>query len=195
VARPRRVGGADRVDPQLLAKFTSKIHVSGHGVEASGEWALPSAILPGVDRERYRRRQRRRAIIGWAAAALLVALIAAGVIFGGEAEKRVSVSGSAGLFSAEMTSRQYVAIHKGESESTVLMRLHDVGLLEDEVAESELLALFPPRPSGTVCSYWTLSDAPGHLVRLCFSDPEALLVQKAVAARGEGAERAPTTPI
>ena len=47
MTRARRVGGADRINPQLLAKFASKIRVSTHGVEASESGRWPSAILPG----------------------------------------------------------------------------------------------------------------------------------------------------
>jgi hypothetical protein len=145
---------------------------------------------PIVDRELYRRRQRRRAIIGWSAGAVVVALIALGAIFGGP-EKHRSISSSTALLSAEMTAEQYEAIHKGEDEAVVLTRLHAVGLPEDEVEDTRLLELFPPRPRHAICSYWTLSDAPGHLVRLCFGDPQGVLLQKAVAV-GD-ANPAPTT--
>jgi hypothetical protein len=145
-----------------------------------------------VDRELYRRRQRRRAIIGWATFALLVAAIALAAILGGESERSSSTSTpSVDLFSAEMTAEQYEAIHKGQAEAAVLTRLGNVGLQEDQVEESELLGLFPVRPEHSICSYWTLSDAPGHLVRLCFSDPQAVLLQKSVAAMGDA--QAPTT--
>jgi hypothetical protein len=144
-----------------------------------------------VDRDLYRRRQRRRAIIGWSTFGLIVALIALGVVFGSEAERQVTMTPAVELFGTEMTSGQYEAIHKGQSESSVLSHLGDVGLQEDEIEGSELLGLFPARPSGSVCSYWALSDAPDHLVRLCFSDPQGVLLQKSVAAKGEDA--APTT--
>jgi hypothetical protein len=173
-----------------LTKFASKIRVSTHGLEATEADPRPSAILPGVDRELYRRRQRRRAIVGWSTFALLVALVALAVIFGGESE-RSTMGPSVDLFAAEMTSEQYEAIHKGQAEAAVLTRLGNVGLQEDQVEESELLGLFPARPDHSICSYWTLSDAPGHLVRLCFSNPQSVLLQKAVAAAGEDA--APTT--
>ncbi len=187
--RARRVGGADRVDPQLLAKFASKIRVSTHGLDASEESRSPSAILPRVDRELYRRRQRRRAIIGWSTGALVVAGFVAAIVFGAGSETRTT--SLVDLFSSQMTSSQYEQIHKGESESLVLNRLGSVGLQEDEVEESKLLGVFPARPADSVCSYWTLSDAPGHLVRLCFSDPQGVLLQKSVAVGGQSA--APTT--
>lgn len=192
MTRPRRVGGADRIDPQLLAKFASKIRVSTHALEATEAGPRPSAILPGVDRQLYRRRQRRRAIIGWATFALLVAAVALAAIFGGGSE-RSTTGPSVDLFSAEMTAEQYEAIHKGQAEAAVLTRLGNVGLPEDQVEESELLGLFPAQPQHSICSYWTLSDAPGHLVRLCFSDPQAVLLQKSVAAAGE--DSAPTTLV
>jgi hypothetical protein len=144
-----------------------------------------------VDRELYRRRQRRRAIVGWSTLGLLVAAVALAAIFGGEGERPSSPTTSVGIFAAEMTSRQYEAIHKGEEETQVLFRLQSVGLQEDQVEGTGLLGLFPARPKGSTCSYWTLSDAPGHLVRLCFSDPQGLLAQKSVAVQGD--ERAPTT--
>ncbi len=98
-----------------------------------------------------------------------------------------------GIFGSEMTSRQYEALHKGEPETAVLLELHNVGVQEDQVEETKLLGLFPPQPDHSTCSYWTLSDAPGHLVRLCFSDPQGVLLQKAVAAEGEGTPRAEET--
>ncbi|HEX3736682.1 MAG TPA: hypothetical protein VHV53_04000 [Solirubrobacterales bacterium] len=143
-----------------------------------------------MDRGLYRRRQRRRAIIAWSVGCLVVALIALGVIFG-SVEKHRSISSSTDLFAAEMTAQQYTAIHRGESEVVVLTRIHHVGLPEAEVEDKQLLGLFPPRPDHAICSYWTLSDAPAHLVRLCFSDPQGVLLQKSVAAVGEDA--APTT--
>jgi hypothetical protein len=138
-----------------------------------------------VDRELYRRRQRRRAIIAWSVAVLVVAAGVVGVVFGSTGDHRQSFDGrSFQLFSSAMTFEQYEGIHKGDSESQVLMELQSVGLQEDEVQSDGLASLFPSAPPGTTCSYWTLSDAPGHLVRLCFSDPEGVLVQKSVAVSG-----------
>lgn len=189
--RPRRVGGADRIDPQLLAKVASKIRISGHGLEASEDRAVPSAILPLVDRDLYRRRQRRRAILAWSVAGLIVVGGVLGVIFGGEEERTTAIEvPSASIFGSAMTSQQYEALHEGETEAAVLQKLHNIGVQEDQVEEAKLLGLFPPRPDHATCSYWTLSDAPGHLVRLCFSDPQGVLLQKAVAAEGEGTPRA-----
>lgn len=143
-----------------------------------------------MDRELYRRRQRRRAIIAWSVAGLVVALFAVAVIFGEESEHSRPAP-AVDVFSSEMTSEQYEAIHKGEGESRVLQGLQNVGLQEDQVEGSQLPALFPPPPAHSVCSYWTLSDAPEHVVRLCFSDPQGVLLQKAVVAPGE--EAAPAT--
>jgi len=124
-------------------------------------------------------------MIAWSVAGLFVAGVALAVIFG-SVERRVAVSSlpPIHLFSSEMTSEQFEEIHKGESETAVLTRLRSVGLQEDQLESSELPSLFPPQPRHSTCSYWTLSDAPGHLVRLCFSDPEGVLLQKAVAVSG-----------
>jgi hypothetical protein len=168
-----------------LAKFASKIHVSTHLMEASESGRRPSAILRRVDRDLYRRRQRRRAIIAWSVAGCLVAVIALVAIFGGSEGAQSTTGGQpVQLFSSAMTAEQFEGIHKGESESTILSHLQSVGLQEDQVESSELPGLFPGRPRHTTCSYWTLSDAPGHLVRLCFSDPGGVLVQKSVAVSG-----------
>jgi hypothetical protein len=137
-----------------------------------------------VDRDLYRRRQRRRAIIAWSVAIFVVAAVALVAIFGDSDGGSSTAAPQVHLFSSEMTSDQYEGIHKGESMSKVLIRLHSVGLQEDQVEGSELPGLFPVRPEDSTCSYWTLSDAPGHLVRLCFSDPEGVLLEKSVAVSG-----------
>jgi hypothetical protein len=145
-----------------------------------------------VDRDLYRRRQRRRAIIAWSSVGLVTVLVGLVAIFGGNEGHQSTTAGRPfQLFSSEMTSQQFEAIHKGESESQVLLALQSVGLQESQVESSELSILFPARPQHSNCSYWTLSDAPGHLVRLCFSDPEGVLVQKSVAV--SGGESAPKT--
>jgi hypothetical protein len=140
-----------------------------------------------VDRDLYRRRQRRRAIIAWSVFGLVVVAVGLTVAFGDEGSSSGDSTEAAlvKLFSSEMTSSQYDQIHKGQDESLVLDQLGNTGLQEDE-AEPELLSLFPPPPSGSTCSYWTLSDAPDHHVRLCFSDPQGVLLQKVVRAPGEG---------
>lgn len=188
MARPRGIGGADRVDPQLLAKFAPEIRVSTHARDASESGRRSSAILPRVDRDLYRRRQRRRAIIAWSVACLVIVGGALAAIIGGSGAQKTETPGRPlQLFSTAMTAQQFEGIHKGESESQVLLRLQSVGLQEDQVESSELPSLFPTRPEHSTCSYWTLSDAPGHLVRLCFSDPEGVLLEKSVAVSGGAA--------
>jgi hypothetical protein len=141
-----------------------------------------------VEATTYRRRQRRRAIIGWSVGFLIVALVALGAIFGGDDHD----SGSEPLlhlFSWEMSSDQYEQLHKGEGELAVLKEIGTTGISEAEVPEPDLLGAFPPAPSGSSCEFWKLSDAPDHLVRLCFDEVEGVLLQKAVRAPGEsGAE-------
>jgi hypothetical protein len=184
VSRACRVGGADRINPQLLAKFASKIRVSTHALEATEAGRRPSAILPGV--ENYRRRQRRRAIIAWSVASLLVIAIGSAIAFGGESETSAPLP-DVSLFSAEMSSAQYDQIHKGQDEQGVINQLGSVGVQEAEAKETGVSELFPAPPDSSICSFWKLSDAPGHLVRLCFSDPQGVLVQKSIRAPGEGA--------
>jgi hypothetical protein len=183
VSRACRVRGADRINPQLLAKFASKIRVSTHALEATEAGRRPSAILPGV--ELYRRRQRRRAIIAWSVASLLVIAIGAAIAFGGEEGGSTSPP-EVQLFAAEMTASQYDQIHKGQEEQQVIDALGNVGVQEAEAKATGVSELFPAPPQSSICSFWKLSDAPGHLVRLCFSDPEAILVEKSVRAPGEG---------
>jgi hypothetical protein len=183
VSRACRVGGADRINPQLLAKFASKIRVSTHGLEATEAGRRPSAILPEV--EHYRRRQRRRALIAWSVAGFLVIAIGLTIAFGRE-EVRTSPQPDVNLFSSEMSSSQYDQIHKGQGEQLVINRIGSVGVQEAEAKATGVSELFPAPPQSAICSFWKLSDAPGHLVRLCFSDPQAVLVQKSVRAPGEG---------
>jgi hypothetical protein len=138
----------------------------------------------GVDPKLYRRRQRRRAVIAWSTLGVIVALVVVGILFGGRDEHSSSQLTSS-IFGWDMTSSQYEEIHKGEPELSVLNELGSAGLREDEVKETDVLHLFPPPPSGTTCNFWKLSDAPDHLVRLCFSEGEGVLVQKSVRAPGE----------
>jgi hypothetical protein len=151
---------------------------------------VDATLTPGPDRGRgaYRRRQRLRAIIAWSTLVLVAAAVAAGIAFGGGGESAGS-GPLVHLFSWEMSSDQYERLHKGEREMAVLQQVGTAGLQEDEVQEGDLLRMFPPPPHGSSCSFWKLSDAPDHLVRLCFSDSEGVLLQKAVRAPGEsGAE-------
>lgn len=141
-----------------------------------------------MDQKLYRRRQRRRAVIAWGTLGVIVALVVVGIVFGGE-DEGTNPTMSINLFSSEMTSAQYEQIHKGESESLVVSRLDSVGLVESEVEDPDLLRMFPPPPDRSSCDFWTLSDAPDHLVRLCFSEPDDVLAQKSVRAPEEsGAE-------
>jgi hypothetical protein len=142
-----------------------------------------------VDPDLYRRRQRRRAVIGWSAMGVVVALVALTAIggaFGSGGDHSSTPSSAVGIFTASMTSNQYETIREGEEESIILQRLGSVGMGASEVQE-ELLALFPAQPGNSNCSFWFLSDAPEHLVRLCFDDQRSVLVQKSVAAQGEDA--------
>jgi hypothetical protein len=135
----------------------------------------------------YRRRQRRRAIIAWGTLGVIVALVVLGIVLGGD--EKSSGSGSAPtiqLFTWEMSSTQYKQLHKGEGEMAIVKEIGSAGIHEDEVEEVDLLHLFPPPPAGSSCNFWKLSDAPDHLVRLCFSEEKGVLVQKAVRAPGEG---------
>jgi hypothetical protein len=132
----------------------------------------------------YRRRQRRRAIIAWGTFGVVAALIVVGIIFGGDG-KSSDPGPTLHLFTYEMSSDQYRQLHQGEGELAVLKKLGSTGLHEDEVEEVDV-RLFPPPPSGATCNFWKLSDAPDHLVRLCFSESEGVLLQKAVRAPGEG---------
>jgi hypothetical protein len=137
-------------------------------------------------RHPYRRRQRRRAIIAWGTFGILAALIALGIIFGGDDRGTSPAGPTIHLFTYEMSSDQYKQLHKGEGELAVVKQLGSAGLHEDEIEEVDLLHLFPPPPPESSCNFWKLSDAPDHLVRLCFSESEGVLVQKAVRAPGEG---------
>jgi hypothetical protein len=150
---------------------------------------MPVCDPVGVDATTlYRRRQRRRAVIAWGTFVIIAALVAAVIAFGGEEED----SGSkpvVHLFSWEMSSSQYEQLHKGEAEPAVLKEIGTAGIQEDEVQETDLLEAFPPPPPEASCSFWKLSDAPDHLVRLCFGETEAVLLRKSVRAPDEsGAE-------
>ena len=136
-----------------------------------------------ADDKLYRRGQRRRAIIAWGTLGVVVALIVLGIVFGGD-RKSSNLGPTIHLFTWEMSSTQYKQLHKGENELAVVKQLGSTGIGEDEVEEENVLQLFPPPPSGATCNFWKLSDAPGHLVRLCFSDPDGVLVQKSVAVSG-----------
>jgi hypothetical protein len=148
-----------------------------------------------VEQGLYRRRQRRRAAIGWTAlivVGLFAMLVAIGATFGSDDGHSTGDDGAVGIFTASMTSNQYESIREGEEKAVVVERLGSVGMGASEVQE-ELLALFPAQPGGSNCAFWFLSDAPEHLVRLCFDDERAVLVQKSVATQGE--DEAPKTLV
>jgi hypothetical protein len=140
-----------------------------------------------VDPDLYRRRQRRRAVIGWTVGFVVVAFATLAVVLGAtESDSDGDGGPTIGVFSAAMTAEQYAAIREGEEEKVVDKLIGNAGMDEEEV-EQELLALFPKQPAESKCAYWYLSDAPEHLVRLCFSTTRGVLLQKSVAAQGEDA--------
>jgi hypothetical protein len=138
-----------------------------------------------ADEKLYRRGQRRRAVIAWGTFGVIAALVLLGIAFGGDGDNS-DPGPTIHLFTYEMSSDQYKHLHKGEGELAVLKKLGSTGLHEDEVEEGDV-RLFPPPPSGANCNFWKLSDAPDHLVRLCFSESQGVLLQKTVRAPGEGA--------
>jgi hypothetical protein len=123
----------------------------------------------------HRRQQRRRAIIAWGTAALVTALIALGAIFGGEEEDRGEDQHD--VFGYAITTEQYDSLQKGLDESDLVDRLQQTGLPED-LTSPRVVLLFPPHPDDVLCSFWEISDRPEYVARICFSDPEAKLVQK-----------------
>ncbi len=142
--------------------------------------------MPDPGRDRYRRGQRRRARIAWAVLGLLVVGIGLAIAFGGNDGESSDPTSVTGLLPAEMSASAYTAIHKGQSETEVLGLIGVPGQQESEV-EVELLQLLPSSPDGTSCEFWRISEAPNHLVRLCFGGTPASLEQKSVAAKGEQA--------
>ena len=144
--------------------------------------------MPDPGRERYQRGQRRRALIAWSVLGLVVAGIGLAIAFGstdGEGSG-VEVTSVAGLPPAEMSASAYSAIHNGQTEVEVLSLVGVAGQQESEI-EPDLLQLLPSSPAGTNCEFWRISEAPNHLVRLCFGGSPASLEQKSVAAKGENA--------
>lgn len=123
-------------------------------------------------------------MIAWGTLGAIIGLVVIGIVFGGDDDN--SDSGrTIHLFTWEMSSAQYEQLHKGEGEPAVLKQLGSTGIHEDEVEQVDLLHLFPPPPPGATCNFWKLSDAPDHLVRLCFSESHGVLLQKAVRAPDE----------
>jgi hypothetical protein len=149
--------------------------------------------MPDPGRERYERGQRRRALIAWSVLGLVVVGVGLAIAFAGTDNESSSsdTTSLAGLLPAEMSADAYTSIHKGQTELEVLGLIGVPGQQEAEVEEPELLSLFPSSPAGTNCEFWRISEAPNHLVRLCFGGEPASLQQKAVAAKGEN--QAPQT--
>jgi hypothetical protein len=150
---------------------------------------MDATTMPDPGRERYRRRQQRRALIAWSVLGLVIVGIGLAIAFGSSDSNNSSSHDPSltGLLPAEMSASAYTAIHKGQSESEVLQLIGVPGQGETEVEEPELLQLFPSSPAGTSCEFWRISEAPNHLVRLCFGGTPASLEQKSVAAKGEDA--------
>ena len=143
--------------------------------------------MPEPGRERYRRGQRRRALIAWSVLGLVVVGVGLAVAFGSTDEgSGPDTAAVTGLLPAEMSAEAYSSIHKGQTEVEVLGLIGVPGEQESEV-EPELLDLLPSSPAGTSCQFWRISEAPNHLVRLCFGGEPASLEQKSVAAKGEDA--------
>ena len=151
---------------------------------------MDAMTTPDPARERYLRRQRRRALIAWSVLGLVVVGVGLAIAFSDSGGESSEVTSVAGLLPAEMTASAYTAIHKGQSEAEVLGLIGVPGQSESEI-EPEYLQLLPSSPSGTSCEFWRISEAPNHLVRLCFGGTPASLQQKVVAAKGE--DRAPQT--
>jgi hypothetical protein len=137
-------------------------------------------------RDRYRRGQRRRALIAWSVFGLVVVGVGLAVTLGGGHRESSDTTTVAGLLPAEMSASAYTAIHKGQSEVEVLGLIGVPGQSESEI-EPEYLQLLPSSPAGTSCEFWRISEAPNHVVRLCFGGTPASLEQKSVAAKGEEA--------
>jgi hypothetical protein len=151
---------------------------------------MSATTMPDPERNRYRRGQRRRARVAWAVLGLLVVGIGLAIAFGGSDGESSDTTSVAGLLPAEMSASAYSEIHKGQTEVEVLGLIGAPGQQESEV-ETELLQLLPSSPTGTSCEFWRISEAPDHLVRLCFGGTPVSLEQKSVAAKGE--EEAPQT--
>ena len=148
--------------------------------------AMSATTMPDPGRDRYRRGQRRRARIAWGVLGLLVVGIGVAIAFGGNDGESSGGDSVMGLLPAEMSASAYTEIHKGQSEAEVLGLIGVPGQQESEV-ETELLQLLPSSPAGTSCEFWRITEAPNHLVRLCFGGTPASLEQKSVAAKGENA--------
>jgi hypothetical protein len=123
----------------------------------------------------FRRQQRRRAIIAWATAGVVVALFAVGAIFGGDEEHGGPEHPYP--FGYSMTAAQYAGLKPGLDETDFVNRLEQTGLPEN-LTKRRYVELFPPHSEDVLCSFWEISDRPERIARVCFSDPDARLVQK-----------------
>jgi hypothetical protein len=126
--------------------------------------------------DKFKRQQRRRAIIAWTSVGIVVALFAIGAIFGGE-EDHGGGDQQPGPFGYSMTAAQYAGLRPGLDETDFVNRLEQTGLPE-HLTKARYVELFPPHTGEVICSYWEISDRPERVARICFSDPDARLVQK-----------------
>lgn len=122
-----------------------------------------------------RRRQRRRATIAWAAAALFIAFLVLAIVSGGE--KKDDGEQPHGGFGYTMTADKYNGLRRGMPQNEVLDRVGGSGVPE-YLMFRDYREAFPPPPEDSLCSFWEISDRFGYLARICFSDPEARLVEK-----------------
>jgi hypothetical protein len=123
----------------------------------------------------FKRQQRRRAIVAWTVAGIFVALIAVGAIFGDEGKDGGHEHPIP--FGYAMTAAQYAGLEPGLDESDFVNRLEQTGLPE-HLTSTSYVVLFPPHSEDVHCSFWEISDRPELVARICFSDPEARLVEK-----------------
>jgi hypothetical protein len=144
------------------------------------------------DNRHYRRQQRRRALVGWGFGVLIVAGTIAAGVFGGSGEHQQSQSGDFTAY--DMTQSQYEGLHQGLEQQAFVNRLQKVGLPEN-LAPAHFVALFPPAAEDVVCSYWTISDVSEHIARICFSDSQGRLVQKAETYAGDRTSEVEATQV
>ncbi len=144
------------------------------------------------DNHGYRRQQRRRALIGWGFGALIVAGTIAAGVFGGSGEQHGAPPSDFTAY--DMTQSQYEGLHDGLEEQAFVNRLQKVGLPEN-LAPAHYVSLFPPVQEGVQCSFWTISDVPEHIARICFSDPQGKLVEKGETYAGDRTSEVEASPV
>ena len=129
-------------------------------------------------------------MVGWGFGVLIVAgTIAAGIFGGGGSQS------SGGDFTAsDMTQSQFDGLQQGLEEQAFVDRLQKVGLPEN-LAPTKYIRLFPAHAEDVECSYWQISDVPGHIARICFSSPEGRLVVKEETYAGERIAEVESTPV